>query len=397
MNRYKMTRILIFFMICLFVFLLSGCWDRREVNDIAIVVALGVDKKEDKYVLSTQIIVPKAAGTQLGSGSGGSSDGMTLVRYAEGENISDAMSYIQEKIPRRIFWGHNQIVVFGEEAAKEGVQPHLDFMARHPNTRLRSYVLVSKGKAKDFLELSPPLERHTAEILRELSKMQTLMGVTLKDFTEMLGSDMHSAAVPFIEYLPPEEGKGKLDTIPYITGTALFKEDKMIGTVNDKVTRGLQWILNEVKYAIVTVEPKDSGLVSFQLLRAKSELIPQIKDGKWIITIKGVTEDDIIQNGSKLNVMNTKIVDKLEPLLQKDIEERIMETVDLVQKDIKVDVFGFGRAFHREYPEKWAKVKDHWEEIFPTVEVKTEIKAYIRRPGNSTTPQITPEEEVINE
>ena len=38
--------------------LLSGCWDRVEVNDLAIVTAAVIDKKDDNQIeLSNQILV----------------------------------------------------------------------------------------------------------------------------------------------------------------------------------------------------------------------------------------------------------------------------------------------------------------------------------------------------
>ena len=61
---------------------------------------------------------------------------------------------------------------------------------------------------------------------------------------------------------------------------------------------------------------------------------------------------------------------------------------------MKVDILGFAEEFHRKYPREWKKVKKDWDEIFPTVKVTLDIKAYIRRPGLSTTPQGLPEDEV---
>lgn len=37
--------------------LLSGCWSKRELNELAIVVALGVDKVDDEYELSIQVVI----------------------------------------------------------------------------------------------------------------------------------------------------------------------------------------------------------------------------------------------------------------------------------------------------------------------------------------------------
>lgn len=33
-------------LVCVNLILLSGCWDRKEVNDLALIVGLGIDQKK---------------------------------------------------------------------------------------------------------------------------------------------------------------------------------------------------------------------------------------------------------------------------------------------------------------------------------------------------------------
>lgn len=65
---------------------------------------------------------------------------------------------------------------------------------------------MAKGTAKDIIALFPPLERSSSEVLRELAKSNTLMGVTLKDLVLMLHDNGGHAALPIINKLPPEKG-----------------------------------------------------------------------------------------------------------------------------------------------------------------------------------------------
>ncbi|WP_314003273.1 hypothetical protein [uncultured Paenibacillus sp.] len=57
----------------LLMFLLTGCWDRTEINDLALITAAGIDKKDEKTIeLSVLVFAPKgAAGGQSGLGGGG--------------------------------------------------------------------------------------------------------------------------------------------------------------------------------------------------------------------------------------------------------------------------------------------------------------------------------------
>jgi spore germination protein KC len=388
---------LLVLVLLLSLFLLTGCWDRTEVNDVALITGLAIDRKNKKTIeLTAEMHIPKALGVGGGGGGGGGGH-QTFVRTGEGHTIADAISDLQLKIPRKVFWGQTKVIVFGERFAKEGIRVPLDFMTRHPEPRLRSYMFVAKGKAKDILALQPPLERSPTEVLRELAKSEILMRVTLKDLLEMLSGDSQAAAIPMVSILPHEKGSDPLQTIAYINQTAIFKQDKMVGQIGDSLTRGVLWMRNEIKQANISIKPSvGKGYVSSTMLSSNSELIPKIEDGKWKMTIKVKTKDDVIVNGSNLNLMNPKIISILQKDLENAIKQRLNQTLEKMQKEMKVDVFSFSEEFHRKYPKEWKKVKKDWDKIFPSVDVTLDVKAYIRRPGLSTTPQGLPEDEVKN-
>ncbi|MBD0379506.1 Ger(x)C family spore germination protein [Paenibacillus sedimenti] len=389
----------IFFTISLIscILLLSGCWDRTEVNDLALVTAAGIDRKTEKRIeLSVQVFIPRAAGGgQQAMGGGGSGSAQTFIRSAEGVTIVDAMTKLQEKLPRRIFWGHTEVFIIGRKLAEEGIRSHMDFMMRDPQVREGAYVFISEKEAKPILELLPPLERSSSEVLRELAKSKIAMEVTLKDLNARMIGDSEAVGLPWIGKLQAQPGQPEERTIPYITGTAVFKKDKLVGHISDRTTRGVLWLRNEIHAAVVTDTPKEAeGFVSMKLLRAESQLVPKIENGKWTITLRAITEDDIIQNATNLDLMNPIFLRQLEVHLEEDIQNRVQMALDQVQKKMNADIFDFAEAFHRGYPNEWNKAKERWDEIFPEVEVNFEVKAKVRRPGKSTVPAGLPQEEV---
>lgn len=376
--------------------ILSGCWDRTELNDLALVTGIGIDQKGKNIMLTGQLVVPKqlGAGTAM-SGSNIGGGGTTIVLSGTGRTIADAIANLQEKLPRRIFWGHVKAIVFGEKAAKAGIRQHLDFLSRQPQTRLRSNVLIASGTAKSVLELLPPIEQSSAEVLRELSKSQILLNVTLKDALQMLSSDTGAAAFPMVKRLPLEKGKKELETIAFIQRTAIFKKDKMIGSIDDKLTRGVLWLRNEIKQANITVSFKGvKGKITATMIRAHTELIPKYEKGKWKMVVNITSQDDILLNGTNLSLYNEKHLHMLEKELAHATTARVKATLQKVQKEMKADVFGFADEFHRAYPKEWNRVKDRWDDIFPTVEVVVKTKAYARRPGMNAAPQGVSEQEV---
>ncbi|WP_238933335.1 Ger(x)C family spore germination protein [Brevibacillus choshinensis] len=386
-------RMLVWIIMCSL--LLSGCWDRIEVNDVAIVTAAAIDKAENKEIeLSIQVFIPRTLGGG-GATQGGGLKSVTLVQTEKGANIADAMSKIQMKIPRMIFWGHCKVYIYGEELAREGIKEFVDYLARHPEPRNRAFLYVSKGKAVDLLKVTPELERYSAVVVHELSGLHVGMDVTLIQLLKMLMSSSKAAVLPMINLQQSPETKGPVTAIPYLYGSAVFKEGKMIGQLSERDTRGVMWLRNEISSTTVTVKAKNvKGFVSLNPLRESTKLYPVIENGKWKMVVKIETEGDLIQNGTNLNLVNPSLMHIMQVALGKDIEARIQATLQKVQHEMKVDIFGFATQFHRKYPKEFAEVKDKWGEVFPTIAVDLKVTSHIRRPGLATIPAGIPESEV---
>ncbi|MES1041624.1 Ger(x)C family spore germination protein [Peribacillus simplex] len=392
-----MKSVLLLLVICGTPPFLSGCWDRIEITDLAIITAATIDKTGNNQIeLSVQVFIPSSISS--GGGQGGSSQGgsgvTTMVRFAKGSNISDALSKLQSKLPRKIFWGHCKVFVFGEKLAMEGIQEQLDFLLRHPQPREKANVYVSKGIAKPIIESLPPLENYSGEVLRELSDLHIGMLVTLQDLDEMLTGKPQAAVLPVVKILPPGKGQTKLQGIPYIVGTAVFKKDKMTGTMTEKETRGLLWLRDEMESYTVTFQPEGvKGEISLNPVTAQIKKIPQFRNNKWKLLVKVNTEGAVIQNGTNLNLSSPKMLKAAERAYQKDIEDRI-EMAFLHTQDKKADILGVGKDFYRKYPKQFNKVENHWEDIFAEMEVEIDVAAHIRRQGYINKPAGLSENEV---
>jgi spore germination protein KC len=365
--------------------LLTGCWDRTEVNDVALITGAAIDKAgPNAILLSVQIFVPRTSSNSGMSGQAVNVGNQTsIVTSATGENIADALSHIQEKLPRRLFWGHSEVFIFSEDIAKDGIRDEIDYLMRAPQPRERAYMFVAKGKARQLLDARSFLERNSAEVMREVSKGKLSLSVTLADLAQMLVDETGAAALPWIEILPVS-APGNYDKVPVpVNGTAIFRNAKMVGVIDEFTTRGVLWIRDEIKHAIVTVNPEESpGSVSLRLITSRTKLKPVIQNGTWSMDIQIRTENSTLQNSTSLKMSaDPKALKIVEGAMNDDIEERVRIALDKVQKNMVADVFDFGGAFHRAYPKEWQQYKAQWEEIFAKLEVTIHPHATIQRTG----------------
>ncbi|BCG61599.1 Ger(x)C family spore germination protein [Paenibacillus sp. URB8-2] len=383
----------------------SGCWGRVELNDLSIVTASAIDKMEDgKYLLTLQIAVPTMLGPASGSGSGGSGSGdgnkATVVVSEKGVTMLDACRRLQKKLPRQLFFSHSRIIIIGEQLAREGVAPVLDFFVRYRESRLRSYILFSEGKAAEILKFNAKWEKISAEEIREEEKRHVAIRIYLKDFFQMLltdGIEPIAAQVALRQTeIDNEEGSSGGDMNTVISGSAVFRKDKLVGWLDDAETRGALWLRNELKTSVVTVEiskDKGGGNISAMAVRKATKIKPILRDRKLRIQGDIYMENTVYENNSSLDMSDPKIIQYVEQELELETKRRIQSTIEKAQKTFNSDIFGFGNAVYRAYPKAWNRqFKESWDDVFPELEVDIKPHAKVVRTGLTNKSMITVEE-----
>ena len=386
---------------CLAAFTLSGCWDRIEVNDLAITRAVAIDQGPNDLLEMTVLVVVPTQGGIGGSMSG--TEGATkapteqqqvVVQSAKGRTLAEALSFLQLQFPRRLFWGHTEVILIGEELARHDIRSQFDYILRHPQLRIRSRVFVTKGRAKDVLFVEPLMERDIAESLKEGAVINEALDVTTKEFAQMLIGESNAAILPYVNMMSTPAGGNMSQTVVYIDGAAIFKNGKLVGTLDQKETRGALWLRNEMKRATITIKPGEhEDYISMFLLRSETRLKPNISGDQWQIRLRGDLDLDVYENATDLEI-TPEITRKIEQATSAEVERRVEEVLAKAQKEMNADVFGFAEAFHRAYPSIWRKNKDKWDEIFPKVQVTFDIQAKVKRPGLIHQPALLPRDEI---
>ena len=376
-----------FFICFLVVALTSGCGTSRELNELGIVIGVGIDKEEelDAVKITAQVVKPG----QISSGGKGGGGGEEAYANFEstGRTVFAAIRGITNQSSRKMFFPHNQVIIIGRSAAEDGVTKYLDFFMRDPETRLNVFVLVAQGTATEVLDTKSKLERVPANSISlmldsEAKGASQAMGIRLKDFKEGLQLKTVAPVAPIIE-ISEVDGK-KTATL---NGTAVFKDDKMVGTLDKSEGRGLMWVLGKVKSGIIEVECKEGNLVSLETVRAKGEISPQLSDDKVKIRVKISEDGNIGEDAGTADISTLPEVAFLEEQKEEVIKSEVMAAVKKA-KELDADIFGFGESVHRKYPEKWTSMEDKWDEIFKTVEVEVEVEAELRLMGRISAPAV---------
>ena len=173
----KLKFIFLFSIIC---FTLTGCFSKSEIEDLAYVIALGIDKgSDDNILVSYQLAVPiKIAG----EGSEGGKGSTTLVTL-ETDSLYNSISRANTMISKEIKLSHNKLIVLSEELAKEGIHDLLNALVTNREVRPKTSIIIYKGQAKEMLEnLEPVLEKNPARYYDLLLDANQYTGYALDNY-----------------------------------------------------------------------------------------------------------------------------------------------------------------------------------------------------------------------
>ncbi|MDY3928918.1 MAG: Ger(x)C family spore germination C-terminal domain-containing protein [Clostridia bacterium] len=147
------------------VLVLSGCYDYQEPNNIAYVIALGIDKgsNEGIYKFSIQYARPNEI-TGGASESGGEGKNTSGILSIESPSIYSAINLANHVISKTFTLSHTKIIVVSEEIAQEGIAPILDSLGRNNDIRPTVYFCIANKSAENYLKsVKPSIEINPAK------------------------------------------------------------------------------------------------------------------------------------------------------------------------------------------------------------------------------------------
>jgi spore germination protein KC len=368
---------------------LTGCWSRTELNELGIVAALGIDKTEEGYLVTAQLINPSEIAGQARSGR------TEVVSFKKsGETIYEAVRRLSTDSPRRIYVAHLREVVFGEELAKEGIGKALDVLSRQHEMRSDFFITIAKGStAYDTLNIQTALEKLPATKINNALKNSERSWAPTKTVTldELISSIVSRGKEPVLPgiyiYGDPEAGSDIVNANNVspeagirIDSLGVFKKDKLLGWLSEEESKGFNYITDNVKSTAVTFQC-EGGNITIDTVRSKTNVKGKVEKGVPKININIRSEGTIGEVGCKIDVSKQENIEKLEEKYKKNIKDKIEFAIKKVQEEYKSDIFGFGEVIHREDPEAWKYLKPNWDEEIANLEVTVNVEANIRRLG----------------
>ncbi|WP_332694754.1 Ger(x)C family spore germination protein [Halalkalibacter lacteus] len=275
-----------------------------------------------------------------------------------------------------------RVVLFSEEYARtEGLWKILENLYRDPHVGTNIYVAVVKGTVEDIMKGEykdkPEINNYLIELLTPRTITAFSPFTTIHDFIYRNTDEVSDPSTPYIERI--EENSLK------ITKVALFKNDKMVDTIEPEEAKLIEAMKKQKKlpdFSIMLPAPEESKhdeemlILRFVNTRFHAKVNGDLEKPKLFIYV--YVRGSIVDYEGETDLANRENRMNIEEKLEKQLEDKVIMTVRKFQ-ELGIDPVGFGDYFRIKNAREWSKEK--WMEAFQRADITTHVETRIISTG----------------
>lgn len=398
MNHKILKKIFVFILILLFLLAFSSSYSALNINNLAIVVAMGIDVADNNNLKLTFQFTNASSISETGS----SEKSPSIIYTVEASSISSGINLINSHIGKELSLSHCKLIAFSEELASKGISKEIYTLVNDTQVRPSTNIIITKCTAKYYLESSKPLFESLLtkyyEVFSGSSKYTGFSSnITIGEFfNKMLCNSCQPSAIlggvedssqktptsninseNIISNSSPVSGDSKSENI----GLAVFKDDVLVGELNSIETLCSLIIGNKVSGFLVSV-PNPSKVNSYldiyitPLNETKSKV--DIINGTPYISVKCRFTGRIYSMEENSKYLDDKILKEISNSCNSYIKSVMTDYLYKTSKYLKSDINSFGKAARS----KFLTTKDfndyNWNEKYKDSFFDVEIDSSIR-------------------
>lgn len=382
----KLTNLKIIILVLTLIPLMTGCYNYQELNNLSIVTETSIEKENDKYKITIQVVNTKK------NDDARSSSQPAFITYSKvGDTLQEAYRNIILTSSRRIYGSHINILIISEDIAEKDIRETIDFVFRNPEMRKEFYVLLSKTPSK-LLELNTPITNISSSNIKDTLTADAIHLATSKQVTYNQMMNMYlnpnlEIVLPTIEIIGEDTKGDDIDNLKNtdpktdykLTDLAVFKGNKILTTLKDKESIMYNIITNNVKNTILKYECEKGKYIANKISEISTSTEIDPKTNKLKLKIKGTAT--ISEVHCNYDLTNPKTIKEIEKKFNKQVTK---DTTDIIKKfqDLNTDIFGFKDMYYKNYYKEFNKIKDKYDETFKNMELDITSNVKIIAKGN---------------
>lgn len=357
-------------------FLATGCYNYQELNKLGIITATEIDKINDEFVITVQIVNPKK------QTDASSSNQPAFITYSStGRTVHEAYRNLIQKTSRKIYGTHMQILIVKENLARNDLKSILDFYFRNIEIRKEFYVLVDTTKSEDLpenkslLDILTPLTNLSSQNIVDtlLSDNKYISVSNLVTFNELMDSylDEHKEILlptirvsGDIDYGDEKENLGKTNSTTDIEigNMAIFKDNKMIGILSKDESITSNLINNTSKEILMNFKCDNEKYASAKVIISKTDV--KINEKEYSVDIKIKGNADLTEYSCSDDLDSTKVVSEINNKLNMHFVNTMKDNIRSINELYNSDIYGFRDMVYKKKLSFYNTIKDDYYKNF---------------------------------
>lgn len=402
-NIFKHIALIIIIIIISIAF--TGTHIVHSVDDLAYAVGLGIDVGDTKALKVTfQFTMPNSSGESTSGETAPS-----VIDSVEADSVDAAINLMNAYVSKEINLSHCEVIVISEELAKKGIGKEIYTLMNKVQIRPDNSIIISICSANEYLKsVSPSLENLVAKFYEILPESSSYTGYTIdaelgKFFnnivcevyqpTAILGnaileesnSDKNSGDSESNPNSEPISAKNGIENI----GMAVFKEDKMVGTLTSEETLAHLIFTNKLKSCNFTIsdpENKDKKIDLYLNLNRAPTVDASIVNGTPYITTTTLINARIASVDSITDKTSENRLTEIEKAASNQLKDLLENYLYKTSKEFHSDIAGFGKYVLKKFKTmtdyqnyNWL---NHYQDAFFKTNVTVSIESGFLLTGN---------------
>ncbi|WP_423407952.1 Ger(x)C family spore germination protein [Heyndrickxia sp. MSNUG] len=395
--------------ICVIVTSLAGCWDQKELDQKAYVIAIGLDEaeQEGKIKVSYLIANPEVGSQQTG---GGTNEPTQEIVSLVADDFISSRNTANAIIAREISYDLLQVMIVSEDfAANPNFIRWIYSAAKDREIKRSAKLIVSKEKAEKFVLTNKPqietrphkffelmIERGQETGMIPDTDLNSYYSITESDADLFLAiyatteKDESEMKVSDDDLMAGEvHAEGTTRNAQFI-GSAVFKEGMMIGKITGEETRISSLLDNTWNTEDIMTNFQDPFNETYRISarvsqKRQNKYTYKNKYGRPEILIEVPLFVEILSDPSMINYAKNKgKVMELQRFITKKIEDKMNEYITRTQEEFKGDTFHLSVPIRRHF-KTLPEFRDFdWMKSYPDAVVKVKVNIRFGEFGRQT-------------
>lgn len=365
MVSLKKIFIKIFIIILIIIFFISFSYSYKALNidNLAFVVALGIDSSDSKEIKVTfQFVNPPS------TSEGSNQESKIFQDTVDCNSIPNAINIMNSYLARKIDLSHCRNIVFSEDIAKNGISNYIYTLMNDVQVRPTSNIIVTTCSANEYIKNSKPsLETSITRYYDIFTNSGHYTGyvsnASIGNFYNALVCNscepytilggISSASSTNSKSTVPSDSNIKSGSSPISgmrssenIGMAAFKHDKLIGELDAIETVCFHILKNNLNGFIISVpEPEDNNSKIDLLItpKANTKIKVNLINGSPYIKIDTSFYAKMYSMDENASYLNPNTLESISNICNKYLEDILLNYLYKTSVDFKSDISGIGK------------------------------------------------------